>query len=82
MQEAGEVGRMIHVWNGFLFPLVLTQSPEVRVLPLALWSFQEEYTANVPAIMASIFLSAAPIILLYLFGRRQLLSGLISGFSR
>src|SRR5258708_35914066 len=70
----------IQVWNGFLFPLVLTQSPEVRVLPLALWSFQGQFTANVPAIMAAVFLFATPIILLYIDGRRQLLGGLLSGF--
>ncbi len=72
----------IQVWNGFLFPLVLTQSPNVRVLPLALWSFQGQYTADIPAIMAAVFLSATPIILLYIIGRRQLLSGLIAGFSK
>jgi raffinose/stachyose/melibiose transport system permease protein len=72
----------IQVWNGFLFPLVLTQSPNVRVLPLALWSFQGQYTADIPAIMAAVFLSATPIILLYVVGRRQLLSGLIAGFSK
>lgn len=72
----------IQVWNGFLFPLVLTQSPEVRVLPLALWSFQGQYTADIPAIMAAVFLSAVPIILLYVFGRRQLLGGLTAGFSK
>jgi raffinose/stachyose/melibiose transport system permease protein len=72
----------IQVWNGFLFPLVLTQSPNVRVLPLALWSFQGQYTADIPAIMAAVFLSAVPIILFYIVGRRQLLSGLIAGFSK
>lgn len=72
----------LHVWNGFLFPLVLTQSPEVRVLPLALWSFQGEYTSNVPAIMAAVFLSVIPIIVLYIFGRRYLLRGLVAGFSK
>lgn len=72
----------IQVWNSFLFPLVLTQSPNVRVLPLALWSFQGQYTADVPAIMAAVFLSAVPIILLYIFGRKQLLGGLMAGFSK
>ena len=72
----------IQIWNGFLFPLVLTQSPDVRVLPLALWNFQGQFTTNVPAILAAVFLSATPIILLYIFGRRQLLSGLIAGFSK
>ena len=72
----------IQVWNGFLFPLVLTQSPGVRVLPLALWNFQGQFTLNVPAILAAVFLSATPIILLYIFGRRQLLGGLMAGFSK
>jgi raffinose/stachyose/melibiose transport system permease protein len=72
----------IQVWNGFLFPLVLTQSSNVRVLPLALWTFQGEYTTDVPAVMAAVALSATPIILLYIFGRRQLLGGLIAGFSK
>ncbi|HLZ64070.1 MAG TPA: carbohydrate ABC transporter permease [Ktedonosporobacter sp.] len=72
----------IQVWNGFLFPLVLTQDPSVRVLPLGLWSYQGEYTTNVPAILAAVFLSATPIILLYIVGRRQLLGGLIAGFSK
>jgi raffinose/stachyose/melibiose transport system permease protein len=72
----------IQVWNGFLFPLVLTQSPSVRVLPLALWNFQGQFTTDVPAILAAVFLSATPIMLLYIFGRRQLLSGLMAGFSK
>lgn len=72
----------IQVWNGFLFPLVLTQDPAVRVMPLALWSYQGEYTTNAPAILAAVLLSATPIILLYIFGRRQLLGGLIAGFSK
>lgn len=72
----------IQVWNGFLFPLVLTQSPAVRVLPLALWDYQGQFTTNVPAILAAVFLSATPIILLYIFGRRQLLSGLLAGFGK
>lgn len=72
----------IQVWNGFLFPLVLTQSPDVRVLPLALWDYQGQFTTNVPAILAAVFLSAVPIILLYIFGRRQLLSGLLAGFGK
>ncbi|GCF10002.1 carbohydrate ABC transporter permease [Dictyobacter arantiisoli] len=72
----------IQVWNSFLFPLVLTQSQEVQVLPLSLMNFQGQFTTNVPAIMAAVFLSATPIILLYIFGRRQLLGGLVAGFSK
>lgn len=70
------------IWNGFLLPLVLTQSPDRRTLPLALWTFQGEYGVNVPAVLASVVLSTLPVLVLYAFGRRQLLSGLTAGFSR
>ena len=72
----------LQVWNGFLFPLILTQSPNVRVLPLALWNFQGEYTINIPVVMAAVFLSSLPIIFLYVVARRQLLSGLTAGFGK
>ncbi len=70
------------IWNGFLLPLVLTQSPEKRTLPLALWSFQGQYSVNVPAVLAAVVLSVLPILILYIIGRRQLLSGLTAGFSK
>jgi raffinose/stachyose/melibiose transport system permease protein len=70
------------IWNGFLLPLVLTQSPERRTLPLALWTFQGQYGVNVPAILAAVVLTTLPVLVLYAFGRRQLLSGLTAGFSR
>jgi len=70
------------IWNGFLLPLVLTQSPDRRTLPLALWTFQGQYSVNVPAIVASVVLTTLPILVMYAVGRRQLLSGLTAGFSR
>ncbi|WP_347110547.1 carbohydrate ABC transporter permease [Paenarthrobacter sp. S56] len=72
----------LHVWNGFLLPLVLTQSPDLRVLPLGLWTFQGEFSVNIPAVLASVVLSTLPILVLYVVGRRQLLSGLTAGFSK
>jgi len=70
------------IWNNFLLPLILTQSPDKRTMPLALWTFQGQYGVNVPAIAASVTLTTIPIILMYAIGRRQLLSGLTAGFSK
>ncbi len=70
------------VWNGFLLPLILTQSPELRVLPLALWSFQGQFSVNVPAVLASVVLTTLPILVLYAVARRQILSGLTAGYSK
>jgi raffinose/stachyose/melibiose transport system permease protein len=72
----------LNVWNGFLFPLILTQSPDKRVMPLALWAFQGEYSVNIPAVLAAVVLSTLPILVLYVVGRRQLLSGLTAGFGK
>jgi raffinose/stachyose/melibiose transport system permease protein len=70
------------IWNGFLLPLVLTQSPDQRTIPYALVSFQGQFGINVPAIAASVTLTTIPIVLLYAIGRRQLLSGLTAGFGK
>ena len=72
----------LHVWNGFLFALILTQSPDKRVMPLALWAFQGEYTVNIPAVLAAVVLTTLPILVLYVVGRRQLLRGLTAGFGK
>ncbi|GGJ40286.1 ABC transporter permease [Paenarthrobacter histidinolovorans] len=72
----------LNVWNSFLFPLILTQSAENRVLPLSLWAFQGEFTINTPAILAAVVLSALPLVFVYIVGRRQLVAGLTAGFSK
>lgn len=72
----------LQVWNNFLLPLILTQDPEKRTLPLAVWSFQGQYSVNVPAVLACVVLTTLPILILYAVGRRQLLSGLTAGFSK
>ncbi|PXY20990.1 carbohydrate ABC transporter permease [Prauserella muralis] len=72
----------LQVWNGFLYPLILTQSPDQRVLPLALWSFQGQFQVDIPAVLAAVVLSTLPVLALYIVGRRQLVSGLTAGFGR
>jgi raffinose/stachyose/melibiose transport system permease protein len=73
---------LLSIWNGFILPLILTQDPDQRTLPLALWAFQGQYGVNVPAVMASVVLTTLPILAIYVIGRRQLLSGLTAGFSK
>lgn len=72
----------LNAWNGFLFPLVLTQSESSRVLTLGLWDFQGQFGTNVPALLAAVTLSVLPIFAVYLIGRRFLLSGLTAGFGK
>ncbi|HVQ90850.1 MAG TPA: carbohydrate ABC transporter permease [Mycobacteriales bacterium] len=66
----------LNAWNGFIFPLVLTQSPNRRPVALALWNFQTEHGLNTPALMMAVLLSAVPPFVLYIFARRWLVAGL------
>jgi raffinose/stachyose/melibiose transport system permease protein len=72
----------LNVWNGFLFPLILTQSPQLRVLPLSLWAFQGEFQVNIPAVLASVVLATLPLLVIYVVARRQLVSGMTAGYTR
>ncbi|MBW0104116.1 carbohydrate ABC transporter permease [Pseudonocardia sp. KRD-291] len=72
----------LQAWNGFLFPLVLTQDASVRVLTLGLWDYQGQYGTNVPLITAAVVLSLLPLLVVYLLGRRYLLAGLTAGAGR
>jgi raffinose/stachyose/melibiose transport system permease protein len=72
----------LNTWNGFLFPLILTQSSDKRLLPLSLWTFQGAFAIDVPAVLAAVVLSVLPLLAAYAVGRRHLVSGLAAGFSK
>ncbi|QQE78193.1 carbohydrate ABC transporter permease [Alicyclobacillus sp. SO9] len=72
----------IQAWNNFLFPLVLTQSKAVQVLPLAIVQFQGQHSINVPVTMAAVIFSALPLIFAYIFAGKYLRAGMLAGFGR
>jgi len=67
----------IQAWNGFLFPLILTQSKEERVLTLGLYDFVGEFRVDAPGMLTAVLLSAVPLFVAYLFARRALVQGLM-----
>ena len=74
----GTVGiyNALSAWNSFLFPLILTQSTEQRVLSVGLFDFKNDHAVAVPQLLAAVLLSTLPLLVAYLIGRRQLLRGL------
>jgi raffinose/stachyose/melibiose transport system permease protein len=67
------------LWNEFIFPLVLINTQSKRPLTLALWNFQGEFSADVPAMMAALLLSMLPLLVLYAIAKERLIEGLVSG---
>lgn len=69
----------ISMWNEFIFAYVLTSTPAHRTLPLAIWDFQSEHSANMPAILAVVTLTALPLIVAYAFGQERIIKGMMAG---
>jgi len=67
------------LWNEFVFALVLINSESIRTLTLALWNFQGEFSADIPAMMTALFLSMLPLLLFYAIVRERLIEGLTAG---
>jgi len=74
--------QFILAWNNFLFPLVLTQSDSVKVLPLAVVQFQGDHSLDIPVTMAAVTLSALPLLIAYIFGGRFIRRGMMAGFGK
>ncbi len=69
----------VNMWNEFSFALVLTQKASSRTLPLAIWEFQGQYTANITMIMTVLTLTALPMIIAFIIGQDKLVKGMMVG---
>jgi len=67
------------VWNELLIALVFLQDENKRTLMAGLTTMRGRYSINEPLVMAGMFLGALPILLLFLFGQRYFVRGLVAG---
>lgn len=67
------------VWNELLVALVFLQDDKLRTLMAGLTTLRSRYAVNEPLVMAGMFLGALPILLLFLFGQRFFVRGLVAG---
>ena len=72
---------VIFIWNDFFGPLFLLRGQSRQTLPLSLLRFSEGSVRQVPwnLSFAHIVLVSVPLILVYVFGQKRILSGLMSG---
>ena len=69
----------VHIWNEFIFALVLIQSPNKMTLPVGLQKFYGEFSVNVPGLMAALTLASLPLILIFIIAQEKVVKGLSSG---
>lgn len=65
-------------WNDFLWPLVVAQSESVYTLPVALARFTAEETVPFNLIIAMSVVTILPVIVMFLFFQRQIVTGIAS----
>lgn len=66
-------------WNDFMLPLIILSKPEFATLPLVQYVFQGQFSTNYNLAFASYLLALAPIIVVYIFAQRFIISGVTSG---
>ncbi len=74
--------QFVQLWNDFFFPLVLLRTTKKYTLPVGLTNFFGEYQTDWGAVFAGLVITTAPLVLLFLFLTRQIVSGLVGGMGK
>lgn len=69
----------VWAWNDFILPLVVLSDPSARTLQLAQFVFQGQFNTNYPAAFASYLMAMAPLLIVYIFSQRWVISGVMRG---
>jgi raffinose/stachyose/melibiose transport system permease protein len=70
---------MVPVWNDLWFPLILSPGDGKQTVTLGVQQFIGQYVTDWNAVLASLTLAIAPILVLYLIFSRYLVRGLTAG---
>ena len=68
------------IWNDYLLPsMMLGQNGRVKTLPVAVQAFVGSYVKEWNMILAAALLAIVPMIVIFLFAQKQIMSGMIEG---
>lgn len=66
----------LNAWNDFLWPLVVTNSLEMRTLPVGLSMFQGQYNVQWHLLMAGSVIALVPVLVVYIVGQNWFVRGI------
>ncbi|MCB0111396.1 MAG: carbohydrate ABC transporter permease [Caldilineaceae bacterium] len=67
-------------WNDYLWPLVITTTKDMRVLPIGIrWLMVEEGTIEWGNVMAGAIFVVIPVLLVFLYAQRYIVDGIAAG---
>lgn len=64
-------------WNAYIWPLIVTRSPEMRTLPVGIAFFSSESGGSFHLIMAAASLATVPVLLIFIIFQRQIIKGVV-----
>lgn len=67
------------VWNELLIALIFLQRDEMKTLMVGIASMRSRIYVDIPVTMAGLLVATIPIVILYMFGQRYFIRGLIGG---
>lgn len=67
------------IWNDFLLPFLILQSPSLKTIPLATNSFFGQYTKQWDLALAALVLGVTPIVIFFLAMQRHIIEGITAG---
>jgi raffinose/stachyose/melibiose transport system permease protein len=70
---------MVPIWNDLWFPLILAPGRDTQTVTLGVQQFIGQYVTDWNAVLASLSLAIAPILILYIIFSRSLVRGLTAG---
>ena len=69
----------ITTWNSFMWPMIVINSPKNRTLPFGLYMFMSEGGQRNERMMAAATIIVLPMIIVFLFARKYIISGMSRG---
>lgn len=69
----------VWAWNDFMMPLVELTDPSARTLSLAQYVFQGQYNTDYTVAFASYLMAMSPLLIVYIFSQRWVISGVVRG---
>ena len=66
-------------WNDFLMPLIVLTDQTSQTIPLAQYVFSSQFATNYPMAFSSYLMALAPILIVYLFAQKWVISGVMRG---
>lgn len=71
--------KIINSWNSFMWPLIVTNSQNMRTLPVALSYFQTEAGTSYHLLMATTTIILIPIFIIYILLQKYIIEGVARG---